>query len=116
MSILIWYFGTHEFDNKSFSNKKINGSTTYFHHIIPSIFFTFLFPEDETVPTPARTMKSLDKSDSETGSASAAASPLATAPRQSRGWCKDSYGVFCMIYNAFNGNEEKVDFTSLILF
>jgi hypothetical protein len=25
-----------------------------------------------------------------------------------RGWCKDSYGVFCMIYNAFNGNEEKV--------
>eukprot|EP00095_Tigriopus_kingsejongensis_P002176 maker-scaffold1021_size70145-snap-gene-0.13 protein:Tk02176 transcript:maker-scaffold1021_size70145-snap-gene-0.13-mRNA-1 annotation:"PREDICTED: uncharacterized protein LOC100160712" len=24
-------------------------------------------------------------------------------PRQSRGWCDDSYGVFCMLFNAFKG-------------
>jgi hypothetical protein len=61
-------------------------------------------PEEEALAP--RSSKSLDKSEAESSPASA--SSLATAPRQSRGWCKDSYGVFCMIYNAFNGNEEKV--------
>lgn len=27
--------------------------------------------------------------------------------RQARGFCKDSYGVFCMLYNALSGNKEK---------
>lgn len=26
-------------------------------------------------------------------------------PRQSRGWCDDSYGVFCMLFNAFKGKD-----------
>lgn len=30
-----------------------------------------------------------------------------TDSRQSRGFCKDSYGVFCMLYNALSGNKEK---------
>ncbi|TRY67777.1 hypothetical protein TCAL_11791 [Tigriopus californicus] len=32
----------------------------------------------------------------------------AETPRQSRGWCDDSYGVFCMLFNAFKGkNNDK---------
>merc|ERR1739844_187505 len=30
-----------------------------------------------------------------------------TSSRQARGFCKDSYGVFCMLYNALSGNKEK---------
>lgn len=30
-----------------------------------------------------------------------------SSSRQSRGFCKDSYGVFCMLYNALSGNKEK---------
>ena len=33
---------------------------------------------------------------------------LEQSPRQGRGWCKDSHGVFCMLYNVFKGNKEKV--------
>ena len=33
---------------------------------------------------------------------------LEQSPRQARGWCKDSHGVFCMLYNVFNGKNEKV--------
>ena len=33
---------------------------------------------------------------------------LEKSPRQARGWCKDSHGVFCMLYNVFNGKKEKV--------
>ena len=33
---------------------------------------------------------------------------LEQSPRQARGWCKDSHGVFCMLYNVFNGKKEKV--------
>lgn len=32
---------------------------------------------------------------------------LEQSPRQGRGWCKDSHGVFCMLYNVFKGNKEK---------
>ena len=33
---------------------------------------------------------------------------LDQSPRQSRQWCKDSHGVFCMLYNVFKGNKDKV--------
>ena len=33
---------------------------------------------------------------------------LQQSPRQARGWCKDSHGVFCMLYNVFNGDKSKV--------
>lgn len=36
-----------------------------------------------------------------------AATPAQHSPRQARGWCKDSYGVFCMLYNALSGGQEK---------
>lgn len=32
---------------------------------------------------------------------------LEKSPRQARGWCKDSHGVFCMLYNVFNGKKDK---------
>ena len=37
------------------------------------------------------------------------AGPAAKSPRQARGFCKDSYGVFCMLYNVFKGDgQDKV--------
>lgn len=33
---------------------------------------------------------------------------LDQSPRQARGWCKDSHGVFCMLYNVFKGNKDQV--------
>jgi hypothetical protein len=31
-------------------------------------------------------------------------------PRQARGgWCAESFGVFCMLYNAFKGNKENAE-------
>jgi len=32
---------------------------------------------------------------------------LEQSPRQGRGWCKDSHGVFCMLYNVFKGDKSK---------
>jgi len=32
---------------------------------------------------------------------------LEQSPRQARGWCKDSHGVFCMLYNVFQGDKAK---------
>ena len=33
-----------------------------------------------------------------------------SSQRQARGFCKDSYGVFCMLYNTFSGgSKEKAD-------
>ena len=60
---------------------------------------------EEEDTKPLRTSKSLDKKLETSESAS---STLAKEPRQSRGWCNESKGVFCMIYNAFQGSEEKV--------
>ena len=31
----------------------------------------------------------------------------ASNSRQARGFCKDSYGVFCMLYNAVAGKQDK---------
>ena len=38
---------------------------------------------------------------------------LQQSPRQARGWCKDSHGVFCMLYNVFNGDKSKVQTDNL---
>jgi len=36
--------------------------------------------------------------------------PLEKQPRRAgRGWCQDSYGVFCMLYNVFKGDQANKD-------
>ena len=39
---------------------------------------------------------------------------LEQSPRQGRGWCKDSHGVFCMLYNVFKGDKSKVIFSRIL--
>ena len=39
---------------------------------------------------------------------------LEQSPRQGRGWCKDSHGVFCMLYNVFKGDKSKVPFSRIL--
>ena len=33
-------------------------------------------------------------------------SPATPQGRESRGWCEDSFGVFCMLFNAVKGNDK----------
>ena len=33
------------------------------------------------------------------------------APRESRGWCEDSFGVFCMLFNAVKGDNNEAEAT-----
>ena len=33
------------------------------------------------------------------------------APRESRGWCEDSFGVFCMLFNAVKGDNSEAEAT-----
>ena len=32
-------------------------------------------------------------------------------PRESRGWCEDSFGVFCMLFNAVKGDNSEAEAT-----
>ena len=34
--------------------------------------------------------------------------PDSQTSRQARGFCKDSYGVFCMLYNALSGKQVRI--------
>lgn len=80
-------------------NSKPSSKITFYHHRSkrsPDEVSVVGAAEDET----KRTMKSLDSKEPETQTA-------AKPPRQSRDWCKDSFGVICMIYNAFSGSQEK---------
>jgi len=69
--------------------------------VVPSV----VAKTEEEGTQPLRNSKSLDK---KLEASESVTSSLAKEPRQSRGWCNDSKGVFCMIYNAFQGSEEKV--------
>ena len=39
------------------------------------------------------------------------AGPEAVTPRESRGWCEDSFGVFCMLFNAVKGDNNEAEAT-----
>jgi len=88
--------------NPSLFNSKPGSRITFYHHRTSRSASDSIEKDDlktlteakKVIPTPTDIKKD-DKKDKE------------SSTRQSRGFCKDYNGVFCMLYNALSGNKEK---------
>merc|ERR1712223_706581 len=89
------YEDTHIAQNPTLFNSQPGSRITYYHHRTSrSAPEDKMKVEDIKEKTPEKDTTDFDPS----------------SQRQARGFCKDSYGVFCMLYNTFSGgNKEKAD-------
>ena len=85
------YEDNHITHNPTLFNSKPGSRITFYHHR------TKRAAEKMEETEPELEDPSSEKNEGETSEDS----------RQARGFCKDSYGVFCMLYNALSGNKDK---------
>jgi len=92
------YEDTHIAQNPTLFNSQPGSRITYYHHRTSRSASASpddkMKVEDIKEKTPEKDTTDFDPS----------------SQRQARGFCKDSYGVFCMLYNTFSGgSKEKAD-------
>jgi len=90
------YEDNHITHNPTLFNSKPGSRITFYHHRT----------KRNAATGPDQDLE-LDKSDDVSSGEKKEGNEEADSTRQARGFCKDSYGVFCMLYNALSGNKEK---------
>ena len=89
------YEDNHITHNPTLFNSKPGSRITFYHHRT----------KRASPPGPVQVEETPEKNPEDTSLEKD--STKDESERQARGFCKDSYGVFCMLYNALSGNKEK---------
>jgi len=84
------YEDNHISQNPTLFHSKPGSRITFYHHRTSRSI-----PEDSKEEVLEEDSKKAD------------VDPDSQTSRQARGFCKDSYGVFCMLYNALSGKQDK---------